>query len=101
MARVTPVVLETKTFDHRAQAKDYFKDMLGRYKLGDTVSAEDAADLNALIATYKGYDAKRAGGIERFEVVRTEFAGLCFEAVGVDGEAFDVSYKKCIEQYGK
>lgn len=49
MARSRSIPLSTRTFDKAGDATAFFKEMLNRYAIGETVSAADALDLAALV----------------------------------------------------
>lgn len=85
-------------------AKEHFKEILSRYKNGETVSdAKDHADLVALIASYdRGVDleAQKAGvGILNFfRGTDVEHFGLndCFFVRRLDGSVIDFSFHKAV-----
>lgn len=91
------VVLSTRTFPSKSAAKKFFQEMLSRYVPGQTVVAEDFADLNALLQRHCEYAEKSAGGVESFVVKSTKYGGKCFYVKRTDGSVDDVSYIHCVD----
>ena len=76
--------------------------MLNRYAIGERVSAEDAADLSALIARHSEFEEKAGVGIAGFEVNTPpddvpQFSKRCFWVVRTDGTKIDFSIGHCLK----
>lgn len=91
-----PVSIATREFGSRQEATAFFKEMLGRYKPGDRVIADDILDLSALLERHHEYAQKVGVGIDHFEVIMTEHGSPCFRVVRTDGTGTDFSYLTCI-----
>lgn len=98
MARGKPVEIATRNFDNQSKALKFFREMLGRYKVGDRVSDVDSLDLSALLERHAEYSQKVGQGLDHFEVMRTEQGTNCFRIVRIDGSGTDFSFKHCITQ---
>jgi hypothetical protein len=96
MARGNPVVIATRSFATQSEAKEFFKEMLNRYRPGDTVEEGDSLDLAAVLERHPEYAQKLGCGIERFEVMMTDHCTQCFRIIREDGTETDVSYLSCV-----
>ncbi|MEH3124607.1 DCL family protein [Agrobacterium cavarae] len=96
------VTLATRSFDKAGDAMAFFTAILNRYKIGDRVSTEDAADLFALIARHDELEEKAGTGIVGFEVNTPpndvpQFSERCFWIVRSDDSKIDFSIKHCLK----
>lgn len=98
MARGRPVILDTRTFPNQASATKFFRDMLHRYKPGERVSADDGADLLALLKRHPEHETKVGSGVDHFVVVTADYSTHCFQIVRVDDTAERFSYPACISK---
>lgn len=99
MARSKPVELATRRFDNQTLATAFFKEMLGRYKVGDRVSEADFLDLASLLERHPEYAQKVGCGVSHFEVMLDKEHGTkCFRIIRTDGSGTDFSYGWCIKQ---
>lgn len=106
MGRSIPVSLYNgKSWPTKDQAYAHFKEMLGRYIVGERVSdAEDHSDLKALLTVYdeavaKGEPTKAGIGIDYFEKgVDDQHPGKtkCFYVVRTDESRIDFSLKHAL-----
>ncbi|MCA1862609.1 DCL family protein [Janthinobacterium sp. HSC-3S05] len=106
MGRSIPVSLYNgKTWPTKEKAYTHFKEMLGRYIVGERVaSAEDHSDLEALLTVYdeavaEGEATKAGIGIDYFEKgVDDQHPGKtkCFYVVRTDGSRIDFSLKHAL-----
>lgn len=102
MGKARKIPLRTRVFDKAGDATAFFAAMLNRYRIGDRVSAEDAADLTALLERHDEREDKIGGGIAGFEVNIPpddvpQFSTRCFWLIRTDGTKIDISYKHCLE----
>lgn len=102
MGKARSIKIDTRTFDKAGDATSFFKDMLNRYKLGEHVSKEDAADLSALLKRHDEREEKVGDGIAAFKVDMPpddvpQFSERCFWVVRNDGTAVDFSYMHCLK----
>jgi hypothetical protein len=79
-------------------AIEFFKDMLGRYRPGETISEDDQADLATLLERHDEYKQKVRDGVDHFQVMMTEHGTPCFRIIRRDGSGTDFSYRHCITQ---
>ena len=97
MARGHPVDLGHRIFPAKSSATAHFKAMLNRYSLGAAVTADDHADLLALLLRHPESERKRGSGIAGFFVGSSlEYGGRCFWLRRSDGTTTDFSYLSCI-----
>jgi hypothetical protein len=102
MARSRSITLSTRTFDKAGDATSFFKEILNRYAIGETVSAADALDLAALVDRHDERVEKIGAGISGFEVNNPPadappYSTRCFWIIRADGTKIDISYKHCLE----
>lgn len=103
MGKARKISLTTRKFDKAGDANAFFKEMLNRYRIGDRVSAEDAADLSALLERHDERDEKIGKGVVGFEVnVPPEdvpqFSERCFWIIRSDETKIDFSIGHCLER---
>ena len=91
-----PFVTETRTFEKKGEARDFYKEILNRYSVGDVVNAADEADLRALLKHHTEYQVKVGVGIARIEVMANLHGTQSFKLVRIDGSQDDFSYIHCI-----
>jgi hypothetical protein len=96
MARGNPIILATQSFATQAAANAHFSAMLNRYKPGDKISDEDAADLHCLLERHPRCAEKIGCGLSHFELMATGHGSNCFRVVRTDGSGTDFSIKTCI-----
>lgn len=96
MRNSKPFNIDTRTFEKKGDAHDFFKAMLNRYRIGDRVNAADENDLRSLLKKHTEYEQKIGPGVAHFEVIDGGFGTQCFKIVRIDGTSDDFSYKHCI-----
>lgn len=92
---VKQVKIGSLSFAKKGDADEFFKSMLYKYDLGDTVSADDAEHLISLLAMHPEADNKIGVGIESFSVRTADFGTRCFWVNRADGTAEKFSFKSC------
>jgi len=101
MGRSRAIAIKTRTFEKAGDATAFFRAMLGRYRIGERVSDEDALDLLALLDRHDERDEKIGSGIAGFEVSyppsdTPQFSQRCFWIVRSDGTKIDFSFVHCL-----
>lgn len=97
MAKKQPVEIATRTFGSKAEAMEFFKAMLNRYKPDDRVNEVDALDLAAVLERHPEFHQKVGCGVDHFEVMLTEeYRTQCFRIVRTNGKGTDFSYGACV-----
>jgi Protein of unknown function (DUF3223) len=91
-----PFTIDTRSFQKKGEATEFFREMLNRYRPGDRVSDIDAVDLAALLKCHTEYADKIGSGIDHFCVMENVYKTQSFEIVRTDGTRDDFSYKHCI-----
>lgn len=105
MGRAIPVDLGIKRFSKKKDAKDYFSEMIDRYRKNQDVIGEDAEILYRLIERHPGRDQKVGVGIAGFYRGEPPDAGhrfnsqkdRCFWIRRTDGSETDFSFHTCID----
>lgn len=102
MAKSRSVSLTTRSFEKAGDATAFFALMLNRYSIRDRVSAEDAADLTALLERHDERVEKIGNGIAGFEVNVPpddvpQFSKRCFWIIRNDGTKIDFSIGHCLK----
>lgn len=86
-----------KTFEKTGDAIDYYLRIRDKYKPKGRLSAEDEAEILALVACHPEYDEKRGRGIDYIYVAQDEQkTNWCFWIARVDGSADDLSVRACV-----
>jgi hypothetical protein len=103
MGKARKITLATREFEKAGDAAAFFTAMLNRYGIGDQVSAEDAADLLALLERHDEREEKIGAGIAYFEVNNPpadvpQFSKQCFWIVRNDGTKIDFSIGYCLKR---
>lgn len=103
-----PVTLSNGSqWSTRTTALQFFKKMLGRYDIGETVSSpQDQSDLLALLIRYDavlapGEPSKIGTGVSHFSKQWASAEGYstpCFYVHRVDGSIDDFSYRRAINE---
>lgn len=97
MGKARKIRIETREFQKHGDAMAFFRGILNRYSIGDTVSDGDAAELKALLKRHDECSEKEGVGISKFEVdVPPDHAGRCFWIVRNDQSRIDFSFKHCL-----
>jgi hypothetical protein len=91
-----PIKLGHLHFDKKGDAEKHLKDMLGRYDVGDRVSADDTIVLHAAIARHPNAAAKIGRGISHFYVGTAEYGTKCFWITRIDNAVEKFSFRSCI-----
>lgn len=94
MPAAIPVVLDHKTFPSQNKARLHFSEMLHRYKVGETVSDADRAELQSLLKHHPLHDT--SAPIDHIAVAKSGFGRDCFTAVRPDRSTQRLSYVGCI-----
>ncbi|MBO9855301.1 DCL family protein [Xanthomonas sp. A1809] len=90
------VQVGSRVFVLQKDALQFFKGMLGRYKVGDRVLTDDEVDLRALITLHIDSVQKIGAGVDHFEVLEDGYGGRCFWIVRIDGTLEKFSYISCV-----
>lgn len=102
MGKARRVTLATRSFEKAGDATAFFTDMLNRYGIGEQVSAEDAADLSALLDRHDELEEKVGTGVTGFEISTPptdvpQFSKRCFWVIRSDGSKIDFSIGHCLK----
>ncbi|MBB2713317.1 DCL family protein [Rhizobium sophoriradicis] len=96
MAKAHPVKIGNRLFGRAGDASAFFSQMLGRYELGEAVSAKDAEDLAHLLFRHSEAEEKICSGISFVDRAPDPYPERCFWAVRKDGIAIDFAIKHCL-----
>jgi hypothetical protein len=100
MSRKTPLFLESKEFQSKKEALDFFKDMKERYKNKIIDNIEDKNNLIFLLQRHPEKEEKIGVGIKDFKVAKSDIYkenNYCFYIIRTDDSETDFSYKTCID----
>lgn len=100
MAR-QPLTLNGINFNSQKDAINFFKEMLSRYRNGQTVTGEDHDVLMALLERHPEAERKIGIGVKRLYKDKTDMPTSCFWIERVDGSKTDFSYRSAISAKGK
>lgn len=96
MAKAQPIEIGEHRFGKKTEALVFTREMLNRYRPGDTVSTTDAEFLIAALRRHPDGPSKIGVGPKRFEVRSADYGTQCFWIIRTDGSEERFSYKKCI-----
>ena len=100
MAR-QPIVLNGIEFKFPKDAIYHFKNMLERYRNGQTIAGDDRDMLLALLERHPQAYKKIGCGVKRLYKDRTDMPTSCFWIERTDGSRTDFSYRTAISAKGK
>ncbi|WP_417449557.1 DCL family protein [Kordiimonas sp.] len=83
-------------FEKKADALNFLKEMLNRYRPGEIVSEVDAGFLMDALDRHPDSTEKIGVGVGHFEVQSADYGTQCFCVVRVDKTREKFSYKSCI-----
>jgi hypothetical protein len=95
MAR-QPIVLNGIEFKFQKDAIEHFKNMLERYRNGQTIAGDDRDMLLDLLERHPQADKKIGCGVKRLYKDRTDMPTSCFWIERTDGSRTDFSYRTAI-----
>ncbi|MEG4291499.1 DCL family protein [Microcoleus sp. C2C3] len=95
MAR-QPIVLNGIEFKSQKDAIEHFKNMLDRYRNGQTIAGDDRDMLLALLERHPQADKKIGCGVKRLYKDRTDMPTSCFWIERTDCSRTDFSYLSAI-----
>lgn len=84
------------SFARQKDAIAFFRDMLNRYELGQSVSADDLGDLMSLLERHEHKALKIGSGVDRIEVRFDGYKNRCFWIVRTDETVVDFSFVRCV-----
>jgi len=96
MGRAIPVTFGDIHFARKGDAKAFLRQMLNRYRPGESVAGEDAIVLGHALLRHPEAAAKSGAGISGFEVHGAEYDTQCFWVRRVDGSLEKFSYQSCV-----
>ena len=97
MGKAQPIELPSINFLTKTKAKDFFKEMLSRYKDGDEVNPEDQVLLHELLLRHPDASQKIGVGVKRFFRDQSpDHNTSCFHVEREDGTSTDFSYPECV-----
>jgi hypothetical protein len=92
-----PVVLPSRTFRTKTEARDFFTTMLNRYSDGDDIDSTDGQYLFEVIQRHPEVNEKEGVGIKRFYRDKSDsHPTSCFHLERHDGCTTDFSIPTCI-----
>ena len=95
------VTIGTLTFTFKKDAKQYFKEMLARYRNNQDINGEDSEHLQDLLERHPEAREKIGCGIKHFFKAPTDQGTSCFWLEREDESRTDFSYITCVDSKGK
>jgi len=96
MGKRKPVTIGKHHFEKQGDAKAFYKSILWKYKVGDTLETDDSNDVVDLLARHCDYAKKVGPGIKRMIVMLSEEGSRCFGIERTDGARVGFSYHRCV-----
>ncbi len=99
MAKRQTFYIEGKTFQTKAEFKDFVKTILNKYELNKPIDAADFLFISELLKRHPEYDRKIGSGIKAIVIKIDGNWGKtrCFHIQRTDGTETDFSYIHCID----
>lgn len=95
------VTIGTLTFKFKKDAKQFFKEMLARYRNNQNINEEDSEHLQNLLERHPEAREKIGCGVRRFFKAPTDQGTSCFWLQREDESCTDFSYYTCVDKKGK
>ncbi|MBA2591985.1 MAG: DCL family protein [Pseudomonadota bacterium] len=95
------VTIGTLSFKFTKDAKQLFREMLGRYRNSQDLNEEDSEHLRYLLERHPEAQEKIGCGIKRFCKAPTDQGTSCFWLEREDGSTTDFSYITCVDSKRK
>jgi hypothetical protein len=92
----TPIIIRDRIFKYKKDALSYFKTKLNSYDFGETLNAEDTADVTALLLENETRKDKIGCGIKEIRIGKVQFGTKCFQIIRNDLTIENFSYVYCI-----
>ena len=93
-----PVILPSKQFSSKTEAKSYFREMLNRYEDNKTITGEDERLLYEVLLRHPELEQKSVFNIKRFFKAKAkDYPTKCFHFERMNGETTDFSFPYCID----
>jgi Protein of unknown function (DUF3223) len=96
-----PIILNGIEFKFQKDAIEYFKNMLNRYRNGQTITGDDHDILLALLERHPEADKKIGCGVKRLYKDRTDMPTSCFWIERTNDSKTDFSYRTAISAKDK
>ncbi|MBM7407004.1 MULTISPECIES: DCL family protein [Sphingomonas] len=96
MGKKKPVSYGDLHFNTQTEARAFLNAMLGKYDIGDRVSAADAVILSSALALHPDAVQRIGPGIKDFSVRSADFGTKCFWVNRIDGTTQKFSHKACV-----
>ncbi|WP_234837340.1 DCL family protein [Sinorhizobium medicae] len=95
MARRQDIVIGGEVSTTQAEARERFRSILYKYRLGETIYAADAQFMTLALQRHPEAATKIGSGIQSFQVRAADFGTRCFWVNRVDGTSEKFSFKAC------
>lgn len=95
------VTIGTLTFRFKKDAKQFFKEMLARYRNNQDINEGDSDHLQNLVERHPEAQEKIGCGVKRFFKAPTNKGTSCFWIEREDKSRTDFSYITCVDLKGK
>lgn len=95
MARRQDIIIGGEAFNTQAEARERFRAILYKYRLGETIDAADAKFMISALQRHPEAATKIGPGVQSFEVRTADFGTRCFWVNRVDGTSEKFSFNAC------
>lgn len=95
MVRRQDIVIGGEVFATQAEARERFRNILYKYRLGETIDVADSQFMSYAVQRHPDAAAKIGLGIRSFEVRAADYGTRCFWVIRVDGSAEKFSFNAC------
>ncbi len=100
MARRQDIVIGGEVFTTQAEARERFRGILYKYRLGETIDAADAQFMTFALQRHPEAATKIGSGIQSFQVRAADFGTRCFWVKRIDGMSEKFSFNACYKPAG-
>ncbi|WP_223568891.1 DCL family protein [Agrobacterium tumefaciens] len=95
MTRRQDIVIGGEVFTTQAEARERFRGILYKYRLGETIDAADAQFMTSALQRHPEAVTKIGSGIKSFQVKAADFGTRCFWVNRVDCTSERFSFSAC------
>lgn len=96
MGKAISVTVDGQFFHKKGDLTIYIRSLVGKYQIGDFLTAEDRAFCLSLFESHPSYPDKLSPGVDRIQVLVQEKGTVGFQIYKSNGTNDDISWTECV-----
>ncbi len=96
MGRAISVTIGEHFFQKKGDLIEFVRALVGRYRVGDFLNAEDMQFCLTLFESHTDYPEKLAPGVDRIQLLIQEEGSRGFQIHKTDGTSDNISWTDCV-----